>query len=156
MFIVLYSCVWSSHVLAFGFLVYRIFSHCIWGEERVRMTVGECNSTCQRNICHKGITALWSDSQWKESSLLSMEGFAWEFPLKMLTLRVHMQHNLIHPLILGIIFAAKRCGQTKIHNFDQNFHTVSTEDIAKMDSLQFWTLFKIQNIIAEFPITLAT
>lgn len=91
-----------------GFLVYRIFSHCIWCEEHVRMTVGECNSTCQRNICHKGITALWSDSLWEESSLLSMEGFAWVFPSNMLTLRVHMQHNLIHPLILGIILAAKQ------------------------------------------------
>lgn len=46
------------------------FSHCIlWGEERVRMTVGECNRSWQWNICHKGITVLWWDSQREKSSL---------------------------------------------------------------------------------------
>lgn len=38
-----------------------------------------------------------------------------------------------------------RC-QTKIHNFDQNFHT-NTEDTATMDSLQFQTLFIMQNVM---------
>lgn len=48
----------------------------------------------------------------------------------MLTLRLH---SLIHPLIPGIILSARHSGQTRIHNFDQTFHT-STEDTTKTES----------------------
>lgn len=69
-----------------------------WGGERVRMTVGECNCSWQTNICHKGITALWSDSPWEESSLHSMELFASDFVVSIQRRRLwraQMQHSLI-------------------------------------------------------------
>lgn len=102
MFIVFYSCVWSSRVLDFFFLLH------LWNEELVRMIVGECKSSRQRNICHRGITALWSHSQLEESVLdgricKGVWSFQWRCWLQGYTCK----HSLIHPLIPDVVFAAK-------------------------------------------------
>lgn len=139
MFIVFYSCVWSSRVLDFFFFLLHL-----WREERVRMIVGECKSSRQRNICHGGITALWSHSQLEESVLdgricKGVWSFQWRCWLQGYTCK----HSLIHPLIPDVVFAAKR-----------RFIILIRISMHLPKSPEFQT-FQMHINIADFPKTVA-
>lgn len=64
-----------------------------------------------------------------------MEGFAWEFEVSTEDADFEGTHAAQFNSIPGIIVTAKHCGQTKIQNFNQNFHT-STEDTTRCLQLQ--------------------